>query len=194
MMDTEEESFPKFHSIPRRYRLITITEKLDGSNGLIRIGYSEDGEWSIRAGSRNRWITTEDDNYGFAKWVLDYNAELINDLGVGDHYGEWWGGGIQRKYGLKPDDKRFSLFNSNRWSESAFETPQMFSVPIILQDVPNSDESITRALYILSLGSLAVHGFMDPEGIVIWDQAARINQKVTLKNDELRKSLVKEEI
>ena len=31
----------------------------------------------------------------------------------GRHFGEWWGSGIQRGYGL--DEKTFSLFNAYRW-------------------------------------------------------------------------------
>lgn len=38
--------------------------------------------------------------------------ELLK-LGKGYHYGEWWGKGIQRGYGL--EEKRFSLFNVSRW-------------------------------------------------------------------------------
>ncbi len=83
---SETESFPAFPSIPRLKRQSTITEKIDGTNGLIFI--SDEGV--IRAGSRNRWITPGDDNYGFARWVDEHKAELAN-LGPGHHYGEYWG-------------------------------------------------------------------------------------------------------
>lgn len=197
--DKLDEKYPKFGSIPRRYRGITITEKLDGTNGLIRIrnvGSEEDGDiFVIRAGSRNKWLVIGDDNYGFAGWVERNKETLIADLGEGDHYGEWWGAGIQRRYGLLGTDKRFSLFNSNRWAEreSTFTTPNLFSVPVLAQDVPNTDKEISIALGILrSEGSKASPGYMNPEGIVIWDDAARINQKVTLENDEKPKSKVSE--
>jgi len=105
-MDTEFHEFPK---ITRFYEQdVCITEKIDGTNGLVWIG--EDG--TIRAGSRSRWITPEDDNYGFARWVEANKDELIK-LGPGYHYGEWWGNGIQRKYAMAK--KVFSLFNVHMW-------------------------------------------------------------------------------
>lgn len=50
--------------------------------------------------SRTRWITPEDDNYGFAKWANENKEELLK-LGIGQHFGEWWGSGIQRGYNLQ---------------------------------------------------------------------------------------------
>jgi hypothetical protein len=50
--------------IPRLSRLCTITEKIDGTNASIFI--SEDGS-EFLVGSRTRWITPQDDNYGFAR-------------------------------------------------------------------------------------------------------------------------------
>ncbi|MCJ7726507.1 MAG: hypothetical protein MUP76_09000, partial [Acidimicrobiia bacterium] len=47
----------------------------------------------------SRWITPEVDNYGFARWVKDHEEELRTGLGAGLHFGEWWGQGIQRRYG-----------------------------------------------------------------------------------------------
>ncbi len=61
-------------------------------------------------GSRTRWITAQDDNHGFARWVEGNKQELLK-LGAGRHFGEWWGSGIQRGYGLQKGEKRFSLFN-----------------------------------------------------------------------------------
>jgi hypothetical protein len=106
-MPTEFIAFPK---IARLRREIIVTEKIDGTNSCIFIG--EDGEFLM--GSRNRWITPESDNYGFAKWAMAHKEELMG-LGHGRHYGEWWGAGCQRGYGLTNNDKRFSLFNVIRW-------------------------------------------------------------------------------
>ena len=95
-----------FREVPKMARLsreIIITEKLDGTNASIYIG--EDGTFLV--GSRTRWITPEDDNHGFAKWAYSERERLLT-LGAGHHFGEWWGCGIQRNYGLT--DKRFSLF------------------------------------------------------------------------------------
>lgn len=103
--------FRPFPSISRLSRDIVVTEKLDGTNALVAIG--ENGEFAT--GSRSRWITPEDDNFGFSRWAHAHKDELM-ELGPGYHYGEWWGSGIQRTYGLK--EKRFSLFNVHRWGEN----------------------------------------------------------------------------
>lgn len=103
--------FVEFPKIARLSRMCVITEKLDGTNASITI--TEDGQFLC--GSRTRWITPEDDNYGFARWAHDHKDELMT-LGPGTHFGEWWGHGIQRKYDL--EEKRFSLFNVARWRES----------------------------------------------------------------------------
>lgn len=105
--------FKPFQKIARLNREVLVTEKIDGTNGLVWI--AEDGV-EMRAGSRSRWITPEADNFGFAKWVAD-NAEELRRLGPGYHYGEWWGAGIQRRYGLT--EKRFSLFNVSRWADAS---------------------------------------------------------------------------
>lgn len=123
-------NFVEFPKIARLSRDITITEKLDGTNAAVQIvneellssnpdffpTYVESivkiDKLAIYAQSRTRLITPENDNYGFAKWVRA-NAEELAQLGEGVHFGEWWGNGIQRGYGLT--EKRFSLFNSGRW-------------------------------------------------------------------------------
>ena len=104
--------FVAFPKIPRLSRRCVITEKIDGTNACIFIG--EDGEFLV--GSRTRWITPENDNHGFARWAYEHKDELLG-LGPGRHFGEWWGQGIQRGYGLK--EKRFSLFNTSRWMDDA---------------------------------------------------------------------------
>src|SRR5687768_14030130 len=117
MNDNKFEPFPK---MGRLYRDVVVTEKLDGTNAQLLIddaGFADGNEVAIVdgraiwAGSRTRWldVSSKGDNFGFAKWVADNAAELVK-LGVGRHYGEWWGQGIQRGYGL--NDKRFSLFNA----------------------------------------------------------------------------------
>src|SRR5271154_6281092 len=105
----ELPEFVPFQKIGRLSREIIVTEKIDGTNALIEI--TEDGDFRI--GSRTRWLTGTEDNHGFARWALDHRDELIGGLGAGRHFGEWWGSGIQRGYGLK--EKRFSLFNVHRW-------------------------------------------------------------------------------
>src|ERR1044072_4291110 len=102
---------PEFTPFPKIGRLdkdMVVTEKIDGTNAAIVI--TEDGV--IYAQSRKQFITPDKDNAGFANWVQEHELEL-EALGPGVHFGEWWGSGIQRGYGL--DHKRFSLFNTGRW-------------------------------------------------------------------------------
>src|SRR5690606_19156402 len=84
--------------------------------------------------SRNRFITPgkSTDNFGFAGWVADHAYELVNLLGPGAHFGEWWGAGIQRTYGLKNGEKYFSLFNVHRWGlEDLSSVPGLTTVPVL---------------------------------------------------------------
>ena len=172
--------FIPFPKIPRLKRGCVITEKLDGTNAQVVVG--EDG--SVRAGSRSRWITPEDDNYGFARWVRDHEDEL-RELGPGQHFGEWWGAGIQRRYGLR--EKRFSLFNTGRWAE---ERPACCHVVPVLYSGDFSTNTVDHVLDTLrDVGSLAPPGFMDPEGVIVFMTAARHLYKVLLKNDELPKGV-----
>lgn len=172
--------FKPFESIPRLRRSCIVSEKIDGSNALVFI--ADDG--TIHAGSRNRWITPEDDNFGFARWVHEHAAELAS-LGPGYHYGEWWGAGIQRRYGLA--EKRFSLFNSGRWGESGADVakkPACCHVVPVLYGGPFDTGAIDRVAHGLAeTGSVAAPGFMQPEGIVIYVAAARKLFKYTLDGD-----------
>lgn len=219
-MDFEE--FPK---IARLSRDVVLTEKIDGTNAQILLyhthrsyngeyldyilhQYEPDNEHGDRlvllAGSRNRWIKPgkSTDNSGFAGWVKAHAEELLA-LGEGRHYGEWWGQGIQRGYGLK--EKRFSLFNTGRWTSEfnhmerrdrtnstvCNEVPVCHVVPLIAT-IPFSTSHIETLLDILRLeGSYASPGFMKPEGVVIFHTASGYLFKKTIENDESPKSLVK---
>ena len=171
-----ETEFEKFDKIARLSRNCVITEKIDGTNAQIFIG--ENGEFLT--GSRNRWITPENDNAGFARWALEHKEELLQ-LGPGRHFGEWWGFGIQRRYGL--DHKRFSLFNTGRWTEE--NTPDCCHVvPVLYEGIFNSNVVANALFNLQEVGSFAARGFTNPEGIVIWHEAARVLFKKTIKNDE----------
>ena len=162
-------SFPK---IPRLFKECVITEKIDGTNGVIQI--TEDGDFFV--GSRNRWLTVENDNHGFCRWATENKDELMK-LGVGKHHGEWWGSGIQRGYGLPKGEKRFSLFNVSVWNPS-------FNAPDCCHVVPT--------LYIGEFNTAAIEGvmgrlkaegsyaapFMNPEGIMVYHTAAKQYFKV----------------
>lgn len=138
---------------------------------------SEDG--IVTAGSRSRWITPTDDNFGFARWVHEH-AEELSKLGPGYHYGEWWGAGIQRRYGLS--EKRFSLFNTSRWTDDV--RPACCGVVPVLGQGTQDDGVVEAALTRLRVeGSVAAPGFMSPEGIVVYHTASRSLFKVTLDRD-----------
>lgn len=169
--------------IPRLSRECIITEKIDGTNASIYIG--EDGEFLI--GSRTRWITPEDDNFGFAKWAKEHEEEL-RQLGPGHHFGEWWGSNIQRGYGLADGEREFSLFNVSRWE--GIPIPSCVSLVPVLYKGEFSSRAVDEALFTLeTTGSRTAIGFRQPEGIVIYHTAAKVLFKKTLKNDNEPKGL-----
>lgn len=177
--------FKEFPKIARLSREIIVTEKIDGTNAQITI--AEDGEMFV--GSRTRWIDTLNDNHGFAKWVYTNKDELMK-LGVGTHFGEWWGQGIQRGYGLSKGEKRFSLFNTSRWGDDEVRPACCGVVPVLYRGDFDT-EKIKECIGKLRLfGSVAAPGFMKPEGIVIFHTAGNVMFKKTIEKDEVPKSLV----
>jgi hypothetical protein len=176
----EQIFFEEFPKIARLNRDCTISEKIDGTNGQIII--TEDGR--IQAASRSTLIFPDQDNYGFAAWVWSNREDLLK-LGPGRHFGEWWGAGIQRKYGLS--EKRFSLFNVSRWGDAATRPECCGVVPVLYKGLFHSTE-VERCLELLRTeGSRAAPGFMKPEGVVIFHVAAKALFKVTLERDSERK-------
>lgn len=179
-------NFIEFPKIPRLFRDIVITEKIDGTNAQIYIPElpGEAGDLPFLVGSRSRWITPENDNAGFAKWAYEHAEELLT-LGPGSHFGEWWGAGIQRGYGLK--EKRFSLFNTHRWGDPATR-PSCCDVVPVLYEGPlflDGKDSVSSTLDILRKeGSVAAPGFMSPEGVVIYHKAGGYLFKATIERDE----------
>jgi len=189
--------FQAYSKTPRLFRDCVVTEKLDGTNAAVII--DEDGQ--VRAQSRTRLITPgkDTDNYGFAAWCEANKTELLG-LGVGRHFGEWYGRGINRGYGLT--DRRFALFNVSRWEDGAL-SPQKWErgveqprvamsprpaccevVPVIARALFDT-ALVQRALMRLSAqGSYAAPGFMQPEGVVVFHNAANQVFKVLLENDQ----------
>ena len=156
-MSDELPVFEAFSSIARLSRKCVVTEKIDGTNAQVCV--LEDGR--VLAGSRTRWITPDDDNQGFARWVAEHADELRTGLGIGKHFGEWWGSGIQRRYSLA--EKRFSLFNTKRWVDGV--RPNCCHLVPVLFDGIFSTSLIDDAIESLARdGSKAAPGFMDPEG------------------------------
>ncbi len=188
------EPWPK---IPRLRRAILVTEKIDGTNGAVLV--NEDG--TVQAQSRNRMIGAGlGENAGFAAWVEQNATILAEHLGPGRHFGEWWGVGIQRGYGLR--ERRFSLFNTKRWGylRSDMETPEgaltgalelnrigVTTVPVLASG-PMNDDTINHAIDRLRAeGSFAAPGFMKPEGIVVFHLQSQTMFKVLLENDDQAK-------
>lgn len=171
--------FVPFPKIARLNREVIVTEKIDGTNACVHV--SEDG--AITAGSRTRWITPEADNHGFAAWVRD-NTEALRALGPGRHFGEWWGSGIQRGYGLTKGEKRFSLFNVSRWADDAVRPACCRVVPELARgrDIRHATEQ--GLLTLVERGSLAAPGFIRPEGVVAFHTANGALFKVTLEKDD----------
>ena len=192
--------FKAFGKISRLNRDIIITEKIDGTNAAI--GVTEDGR--VYAQSRSRIITPFDDNYGFADWV-EKNSEVLRELGAGVHFGEWWGLGVNRGYGLT--ERRFSLFNVSRWADSVEGLMRLSlihrrgltnikAVPVLyrgpwtfpsddLDEVFFAPEEELHGLDIA--GSRAAPGYMNPEGIVVYHSASDYLFKATIKKDEAYK-------
>ena len=181
----EISKFPEhkeFHKIPRYSRECIITEKIDGSNGLIYI----DENNNIFAGSHHRWLwgstqkEIHNDNHGFAQWVKDNKEELLK-LGKGYHYGEWMGKGINRNYGLK--ENRFYLFNVSKWSDDTIRPKCCYVVPILFEGMFTT-ENIEKTLNSLKdNGSVAIPSYSNPEGIVIFHKASGHLYKKTIKGD-----------
>ena len=223
------DGFEEFPKIARLRRECFVTEKIDGTNAQVfiveaappaqskaprldatdeiisPIATTSDGKFDIYAGSRNRWITPASDNFGFAAWVVAH-AEELAALGPGRHFGEWWGAGIQRGYGLR--EKRFSLFNVTRW-HAAGEEPRVIAsgdpraepkrtteVPACCGVVPVlyrgefKTHFVEAALdYLAVNGSVASPGFANPEGVVVYHVAGGVGFKVTIEKDEEPKGL-----
>ena len=196
---TEFREFPK---IGRYSREVWVTEKIDGTNSGVFI--SEDGSEFLTS-SRTRWITPEDDNYGFSRWAHEHKQELMK-LGPGMHFGEWWGSGIQRKYGLTGNDKRWSLFNVQRWCHD-WETPKQIKcgdprivkfqeklpiccglVPVLWQGKMDDLDMDAIILDLKTHGSYAVDGWMKPEGVVLYHTAGGFGLKKTIEKDDEPKS------
>jgi hypothetical protein len=207
--------FRSFGKIARYNRQIVITEKIDGTNACVVIDVLAEhcpkmpneiarvGNFAIYAQSRTRMITPEDDNFGFAQWVRQ-NAENLCLLGVGHHFGEWWGSGIQRGYGLSKGERRFSLFNAGRWvsqhtlpkdmagcslgTSNQLAPESCHVVPILWRGNQETNEIACVMENLRINGSRAAPGFMNPEGVIIYHSASGTYYKKTLTKDDEPKS------
>lgn len=202
--------FEKWPATPRLNRDAVYTEKLDGTNAAVVIEPRDsatvdiygpvengimiahpEGVYEVGAQSRNRLVTPAADNAGFAAWVWTNADRLVNVLGPGRHFGEWYGAGIQRGYGRQ--GKRLALFNTARWEDhqDELDTVPGLEMVTILETGPFSTETAHRLIGVLdAFGSQHVPGFMNPEGVCVFHKASRQVFKVTIKDDESPKSLV----
>lgn len=203
--------FQAWSKTPRLFRDIVITEKIDGTNSAVIIQPYEPGDidgglvcavihddegaqWSVAAQSRKRIITPgkTTDNYGFAKFVQDNAEELFALLGEGRHFGEWWGHGIQGRYGDSMKDRRgFALFNTERYSEVRTYLKDEAGRDVLVEPVPVlwrgqfSEWMIHQvAKEMLEFGSVAAPFAPNPEGIMIYHTQSGKAYKFTFDNND----------
>lgn len=166
----------------------------------IPYAHSEDDSvlrvFEVGAQSRKRLIRPGDDNFGFAKWVWENAENLIAALGPGRHFGEWWGNGIQRGYGLPKDEKRFSLFNVSRYRDVRFQDfglENVSVVPILFEgafDHPVIQDLVSELREVGSYAHVSPAGerlYRFPEGVVVFHVASQDLYKVLCENDEIPK-------
>lgn len=158
----EFKAFPKIEHVGNLY--MTITQKIHGSNAQIYIFDTESGR-DLLVGSRNRWITPEDDNFGFATFVYKNKLEFITKLGLGQHFGEWAGPSINSGEGLT--EKTFVLFDEHKFPPERPLPPQTVVVPVLYKGKLDLDAVNSAMMDLKANGSKLVSGFTRPEGIVI---------------------------
>lgn len=165
-MNVEFQPWPKIQRLDKN--TVTITEKIDGTNACVIV---KNGE-VIGSQSRNRVITPEDDNMGFAGWVQN-NKERLTTLGDGYHYGEWAGPGIQKNPHDLPN-KRFFLFDARMHGifQQNPEHPakEVVSVVPVLYEGWYRPETVDDILFRLDLGEIGLGAGKktNPEGIIIY--------------------------
>lgn len=192
----------KFSSIPRLYRDVVITEKIDGSNAAIiieqnspaphdpqtKLVNSDNSYYTIGAQSRTQILTPDNDMFGFATWVWSNARILVDTLGEGRHFGEYWGQGIHRSYHQQRN--WFSLFNTKRWNKENTQHIDGLLVVPVLYEGKYDDRVNYQALEELRLkGSVAAQQVdgrdldFRAEGIVGWHVSMNQYYKVTLNGD-----------
>lgn len=176
--------YPSFNKIERLENIYCIiSEKIDGTNGLIEINYD-----SVKFGSKNRYLESHEDNAGFMNFYSYHKNIFINtakelnekEIEISGEtltkyeeiypihiYGEWFGKGIQRGYGL---DKKFFMPFNPEYAELLIEHEVPHIVrPYILYEGKFSEKVATSSMHFLKEeGSYVIPKYMKPEGIVIY--------------------------
>jgi hypothetical protein len=195
--------FVAWPKTPRMFRDMIVTEKIDGTNAAVMVRpldwiggdaprdhetvvVRHDEAFAVGAQSRKQLIRPGKgtDNYGFAQWVHERADQLVELLGPGRHFGEWWGKSIQRGYGMPV--RGFSLFNVHRHAgrSEAFDDGTFLTVVPTLYQGQFSSMAVRDCAEELHLnGSVAAPGFKDPEGIIVFHVAANRTFKYTLDGD-----------
>lgn len=192
--------FRKWGSTPRWHKGLTITEKINGTNACIVIYNGQ-----VKAQSRNRMITPDDDNAGFAKWVYDNAGVLTDTLGYGYHYGEWFGPGIQ-KNPLGVESKRFALFGATKYTEgNGYELSKvdgLETVPLLFhgqghyRTIPDVIDRLIAAGTEVKGAKKEVNpmgfvGAAKAEGIIVYHKETQQKYKILLEDDAFHKWEVK---
>lgn len=216
------EGWPKTPRLNKAGSTI-ITEKIDGTNACVVImpigavaawgAYAphyggvawvhdptrSDVMYLVGAQSRNRLIYPSNDNAGFAQWVFDNADRLVELLGPGRHFGEWWGKGIQKH---KLDRKVFSLFNSHRWDKVSAQRPEweekaveigMDIVPVLYKGAFSNEAIQAQLDWLRKYGSMAASNWgltgHPAEGVIIYHQELKGSLKAFVDGDDTPKSL-----
>jgi hypothetical protein len=231
--------FKKWSSTPRFHKGLHITMKIDGTNGgvSVEIVGHEDMSWHysgqvpedatyvthrtedgsdpgfgylVRAQSRKRIITPTNDNYGFAGWVWDNAEALANTLGMGYHYGEWYGEGIQGNP-MGVAGRKWALFNTWHWArpENAIALknsgiPGITHVPVLHDEqthgpadymtIPDIMDNLYKWGDLVEgyrthpyANKMDSHMVKEPEGIIVWHRETQQKYKILLNNDSIHK-------
>ena len=190
--------FKGWGSTPRWHKGLTVTEKINGTNACVLI---YDGQ--VKAQSRKRMITPDDDNYGFAKWVYDNAGVLMDTLGYGYHYGEWFGEGIQ-KNPLGIEGKRFALFHATKYTEDngyelnkvdGLETvPLLFhgqanymTLAEVIEDLENHGSKVPGAKFVRNGYDHEPDVYAPAEGVIVWHKETQQKYKILLEDDAFHK-------
>lgn len=197
--------FRNWGKTPRLFREVVITEKIDGTNCAVIIEkatkegqgdaisfvHVDDTTYAVGAQSKSRLIypgkTT--DNYHFAQWVEENAEQLVRELGVGHHFGEWWGKGIQKRYDV--GYRTFSLFNTARHGDVSFSTGFLNGLAVGVEPVPVlfegqlSEEVVHEvARELLKNGSVAAPFAPNPEGVCIYHTQSKQIYKFTFDHND----------